>query len=189
MAIREGDALPYLRLKQKMLESDCEAVFSDGRVLPTFIYKTGGQTKFTVDLDDAFYEAAALPGFVRFTKMPVSVPISTPAVQEVDNWVAKDDPVAGSESVQIAERWNGSQLYKRNLVREQHGNLVVEKFIGVDQQNPHMRYYLCRCKCHKREVRASQADLLMSRVTSCRNEKPIPSTVSDARIRNTAGLF
>ncbi len=188
MAIREGDALPYLRLKQKMLESDCEAVFSDGRVLPAFIYKTGGQTKFTVDLDDAYYEAVALPGFVQFTKKPVSVPISTPAVQIVDKPI-KDDPIAGSKSVQIAERWNGSQLYKRNLVREQHGNLVVEKFIGVDRQNPHVRYYLCRCKCHKKEVRASQSDLLMSRVTSCQNEKPIPSTVSDGRIRNTAGSF
>jgi hypothetical protein len=184
-AVRECDALPYLRLKSAMNPSDCDAIFQNGTRSEVFLYRQ----KPVVEIDRQFYEASSYPGFVRFEKKPVAARPAVPAVQEVDNWVGKDDPVAGSESVQLAERWNGSQLYKRNLVREQHGQLIVEKFIGIDQQNPHMRYYLCRCKCHKKEVRASQVDLLMSRVTSCQNEKLIPSSVSESRIRNIAELF
>ena len=185
MGIREGDALPYLRLKQKMEPSTCNAILKNGEKVEVFIYKG----KPAIELENRFFFCDTHPDFVRYELKPVAPPIPEAAVQLPDiNW-SKDDPIAGSQSVQIAERWNGSQLYKRNLVREQHGQLTVEKFIGVDQHNPHVRYYLCRCKCHKREVRASQSDLLMSRVTSCQNEKPIPSTVSDGRIRNTAGLF
>jgi hypothetical protein len=182
--IRDCDALPYLRLKQKMRDSDCLAVLTDGRRLEVFLYND----KPAFEIDRQFYFTDSYPGFARYELKPVTAPIPEARVQLPDKPI-NDDPVAGSESVQIAERWNGSQLYKRNLVREQHGNLVVEKFIGVDQRNPQNRYYLCRCKCHKKEVRASQSDILMSRVTSCQNEKPIPSTVSEGRIRNTAGLF
>jgi len=186
MGIREGDALPYLRLKQKMNPSDCNAVLRDGSKVEVLMYKG----RPVVEIDHQFFEAAAISGFLRYEKKPTAYQIvPEPPVQLPDNWAAKDDPIAGSESVRIAERWNGSQLYKRNLVREQHGPLTIEKFIGVDQQNPYVRYYLCRCKCHNREVRASQSDILMSRVTSCKNEKPIPSTVSEGRIRNIAGLF
>jgi hypothetical protein len=184
-SVRACDALPYLRLKQKMeaSRSDCNAVLKDGSTVQVYIF----QDKPAIEVGEQFYFADTYPDFVRYEKKPLAAPIRE-TVQLPDKPI-KDEPVAGSQSVQIAERWNGSQLYKRNLVREQHGNLVVEKFIGVDQQNPHVRYYLCRCKCHNREVRASQSDILMSRVTSCQNEKPIPPTVSDGRIRNTAGLF
>ena len=37
--IREVDALPYLRLKQKMQDSDCIAILKDGRRLDVFIYQ------------------------------------------------------------------------------------------------------------------------------------------------------
>jgi len=186
MAIREGDALPYLRLKQKMEPSDCNAVLRDGSKVEVLMYKG----RPVVEIDHQFFEAAAISGFLRYEKKPTAYQIvPEPPVQLPDNWVAKDDPIAGSESVQIAERWNSKHLYARSLVRERHNQLIVEKFLGVDQQNPHMRYYLCRCKCHKKEVRASQSDILMSRVTSCQNEKPIPSTVSEGRIRSNAGLF
>jgi hypothetical protein len=40
MGYREADSWTYLRLKEKMLKSDREAIFSDGRVLPAFIYNT-----------------------------------------------------------------------------------------------------------------------------------------------------
>jgi len=184
MTIREGDALPYLRLKQKMEPSTCNAVLKNGAKVEVFMYRG----KAAIEINEQFYFADTFPEFSRYELKPVAAPPPAP-VQLVDNWVAKDDPIAGSESVQIAERWNGSQLYKRNLVREQHGQLTVEKFIGVDQRNPQNRYYLCRCKCHNKEVRASQSDILMSRVTSCQNEKPIPPGVTNDGPRTKAGLF
>jgi hypothetical protein len=82
------------------------------------------------EIDRQFYFADSYPGFARYELKPVTASIPEARVQLPD-----DDPVAGSESVQIAERWNGSQLYKRNLVGEQHGQLTVETFIGVSVWN------------------------------------------------------
>jgi hypothetical protein len=167
-----------------MMPSDCNAVLKNGQRLEVLML----QDKPVVEIESQFFHASEILGFDRYELKAVAAPIPAAPVQLSDKPI-KDDPIAGSDSVQIAERWNGSQLYKRNLVREQHANLVVEKFIGIDHRNPHMRYYLCRCKCHGKEVRASQSDILMSRVTSCQNEKPIPTTVSNERIRSDAGLF
>jgi hypothetical protein len=91
----------------------------------------------------------------------------------------------------MAERWNSAQLYRRNLERESFGVLNVEHFIGRDPQNPNMKYYRCRCGCGKKDcyVVASQADLLMQRVNSCRNKKPIPFGITNDSPKLKAGLF
>ena len=49
--IREVDALPYLRLKQKMQDSDCMAILKDGRRLDVFIY----QDKPAFQIDRQFF--------------------------------------------------------------------------------------------------------------------------------------
>jgi hypothetical protein len=144
-----------------------------------------------VEIENQFFHAVAVSGFERFERKPVSAPILEAPVQVVNEPEVKDEPIPGSESVQMAERWNSAQLYKRNLVRESFGVLNVEHFIGRDPQNPEMKYYRCKCGCGKRDcyVVASQADLLMQRVNSCRNKKPIPPGITNDSPRLKAGLF
>lgn len=187
MGIRECDVINHLRFKQTMTgPSDCNAVLKDGRRLEVLMY----QNRPVVEIENQFFHAEAVSGFDRFERKPVSAPIPKP-VQLPDTWVAKDDPILGSESVQMAERWNSSQLYKRNLVRESFGVLNVESCIGRDPQNPSMKYYRCKCTCGKKDcyVVASQSDLLMQRVNSCRNKKPTPFGITNDSPRTKAGLF
>jgi hypothetical protein len=172
MAIREGDALPYLRLKQKMLESDCEAVFSDGRVLPALIYKTGGQTKFTVELENQFFEAGTLPGFVRFTKKPVAAPIPAPAVQLVNERVIEEPVVDTSgQRLRLQLARNPDLIYKRNLLRQNFGSLEVKEYLGVGQSDTLTRYWYCLCRAHGTYIVATQAELVTEVVTCCKNAR------------------
>jgi hypothetical protein len=59
MAIREGDALPYLRLKQKMeaSRSDCFAVLRDGSKAEVYIF----QDKPAIEVGEQFYFADTHP--------------------------------------------------------------------------------------------------------------------------------
>jgi hypothetical protein len=187
MGIRECDVINHLKFKQTMTApSDCNAVLTDGRRLEVLLY----QNRPIVEIENQFFHAQEVLGFARYEKKPVAASIPEAPVQLPDKPV-KDEPIAGSESVQMAERWNSSQLYKRNLVRESFGVLNVEHFIGRDPQNPNMKYYRCKCGCGKRDcyVVASQADLLMQRVNSCRNKKPIPPGITNDSPRLKAGLF
>jgi hypothetical protein len=171
MALREADSMNHLRLKEKMLESDCEAIFSDGRVLPVFIYKTGGQTKFTVEQDDAFYEASTLPGFVRFNRKPVSAPIPEAPVQLPDTPIKDEvvDPLGQRLRAQLAR--NSDIVYKRNLIRQVFGNLEVREYLGVGERDSSTRYWSCKCKLTGKSVTATQAELVTQTVTCCKNAR------------------
>ena len=69
MSLRTCDAEPLLRLKKQMVESDHDAIFSDSRKLPVFIYQKDGQAKYMVELEGyQFFEAKTLPGFLRLQK-------------------------------------------------------------------------------------------------------------------------
>jgi hypothetical protein len=184
MAIREGDALPYLRLKQKMEPSTCNAVLKNGEKVEVLMY----QGKPAIEINDQFFFADTYPEFARFELKPVAPPLPAPAVQLVNEPV--EEPVAGSESVQMVERYNSGQLYRRNLVRENFGVLNVESCIGKDPQTS-MKYYRCKCKCGKKDcyVVASQGDLLMQRVNSHLDKKPIPPGVTNDSPHTKAGLF
>jgi len=172
MALRAPDIINHLRLKEKMAASDCEAVFSDGRVLPALIYKTGGQTKFTVELDNAFYEAVALPAFVRFTKKPVTAPIPEPNVQLVNEPTVKDDPVdISGQRLRLQLARNPDAIYKRNIIRQVFGSLEVREYLGVGQSDSTTRYWYCYCKAHGRYIVATQADLVTQTVTDCNNAR------------------
>ena len=61
----------HLRMKQQMVESDHDAVFSDARRLPIFIYqRPNAETIYTVEVGTQFFEAKLLPGFLRLEIQP-----------------------------------------------------------------------------------------------------------------------
>jgi hypothetical protein len=173
MALREADSMNHLRLKEKMLESDCQAVFSDGRVLPALIYKTGGQTKFTVELENQFFEASTLPGFVRYERKPAVVPIpEAPAVQVVNEPVIEEPVVDTSgQRLRLHLARNPDAILKRNIIRQVFGNLLVTEFLGVGERDSSTRYWSCRCKITGKYVTATQGDLTIGEVTCCNNAK------------------
>jgi hypothetical protein len=178
MALREGDAVAHLRLKQQMVESDSEAVFTDGRALPVFIYTSGGQAKHVVETGDAFYEARAVSGFVRMQKQPVApIPVPLPVVQQVDNWVEKDEPVNHNRRTQLQAQWNPNRLYRSNILREVFGSLTPVEYVGVDEHDQKVRYCRCLCKNHNREVVVSQPDLITGVVTECTDVRRVKSNI------------
>jgi hypothetical protein len=177
MALREADSINHLKLKEKMLDSDCEAVFSDGRVLPALIYKTGGQTKFTVEIENQFFEAGTLPGFVRFSKKPVAAPLPAP-VQIVNEPEVKDEPIDTSgQRLRLQLARNSSAIYRRNIIRQKFGNLIVKEYLGVGKSDSTTRYWYCQCALTGKSVTATQADLTVGEVTCCSNAKTPKETI------------
>src|SRR5258708_9674077 len=71
MSFRACDVIGHLRMKQLMVESDHDAVFSDGRRLPVFIYaRPNAETIYVSEVGANFFEAKLLPGFVRLEIQP-----------------------------------------------------------------------------------------------------------------------
>ena len=69
MGLREGDSLAYLRLREQMIDSDCNAIFQRGNTLsvePVLLY----QDKFVVEREYQFFECEGLPGFTRYELKP-----------------------------------------------------------------------------------------------------------------------
>jgi hypothetical protein len=73
MALREGDALAFLRLKSLFKPSDCNAVYSDGRVLPVLIRTVNGSQQCAVEINEQLFEAAKVSGFLKYEKIPEPV--------------------------------------------------------------------------------------------------------------------
>jgi hypothetical protein len=79
MALRTGDAWDYLRLKSTFQESDSNAIFSDGRVLPVLIRTVNGTQQCAVEINEQLFEAAKVSGFLKYEKIPEPVaPIAPP---------------------------------------------------------------------------------------------------------------
>src|ERR1700681_4765692 len=89
MAVRDCDAIGYLRLQQQMKPSDSNAVLKDGSKLEVFMFNG----RPVVEIDRNFYEASAVPGFVRFELKPVAAPSPLPELAVQDNWVDRSEPV------------------------------------------------------------------------------------------------
>jgi hypothetical protein len=94
MALREGDALGYLRLKQSLQESDSNAVIAASggyELLPVLFRTVNGKQELYVDVDDQLINPRTLPGFVRLERMPEEVAFeqaNTPTPQKPtgSNW-------------------------------------------------------------------------------------------------------
>jgi hypothetical protein len=80
VALREGDALAFLRLKELFKPSDCNALFSDGRKLPVIIRPDTGQ--LAVEFEDRLFDPQKLPGFVKFELKLDEIPSVTPPPPE-----------------------------------------------------------------------------------------------------------
>jgi hypothetical protein len=165
--IREVDALPYLRLKQKMQNSDCLAILKDGRRLDVFIY----QNKPAFQIDRQFFFADTHPEFVRFEKKPLAAPLPEP-VQLVNEPEVKDEVVDNlGQRLRAQLLRNPDVIYKRNLLRQTFGNLEVKEYLGVGQSDSLTRYWYCLCKAHGRYIVATQAELVTETVTDCNNAR------------------
>jgi len=122
MSLRACDAEPLLRLKKQMVESDHDAIFSDGRKLPVYIYQRDGQTKYMVELEEyQFFEAKTLPGFLRLQKQPDAQPpvIEAPPVESTklrgSTWAELKKSAEEREGRARAERYAGQKEQQTGL--------------------------------------------------------------------------
>jgi hypothetical protein len=176
MAIREGDALPYLRLKQKMQASpsDCNAVLKDGSTVQVYLF----QGKPAIEINEQFFFADTYQDFVRYERKPLPAPIPEAPVQEVDNWVDRSEPVDTSgQRLRMQLQRNPDVIHKRNILRQVFGNLLVKEFLGVGERDSSTRYWYCRCKLTGKYVTATQAELVCGVVTCCNNAKTPTETI------------
>jgi hypothetical protein len=67
-SLRGADAYSYAKFRSTLAESDCNAIFSDGTVLPVLI-EDGGE-KLYVEIEYRFYDPEKLPNFVRYDLRP-----------------------------------------------------------------------------------------------------------------------
>jgi hypothetical protein len=172
--IRDCDALPYLRLKQKMRDSDCLAVLTDGRRLEVFLYND----KPAFEIDRQFYFTDSYPGFARYELKPVTAPIPEARVQIVNEAVIEEPVVDTSgQRLRLQLARNSDLIYKRNILRQVFGNLLVREFLGVGERDSSTRYWNCLCKAHGRNIVATQGDLVTQTVTDCNNAKTPTETI------------
>jgi hypothetical protein len=64
MPLRSADSYAYAKFRSTLADSDCNAILSDGTVLPVLIEDQG--TKLYVEIDYRFYNPETLPNFVRY---------------------------------------------------------------------------------------------------------------------------
>lgn len=87
MALRSAEAWDFLRLKQSFQESDHNAVYQDGRVLPVLIRDIGSVQQCAVEIGEQLHEAQKVNGFLRFEKLPEPIveppPPPTPTTDEI----------------------------------------------------------------------------------------------------------
>jgi len=83
MSLREGDSWLYLKFKQTLIESDHNAVFSNGPVLPVFMRTVSGATQLFVEIEYKFFDPRQVPGFVRLEQQPDAQPqvVESPPVE------------------------------------------------------------------------------------------------------------
>ena len=64
MSLRSADAYAYASFRATLADSDCNAILSNGAVLPVLI-EDGGEKLYT-EIEYRFYDPKTLPNFVRF---------------------------------------------------------------------------------------------------------------------------
>jgi hypothetical protein len=162
MELRSGDAWDYLRLKSTFQESDSNAVYSDGKVLPVLIRDIGGVQQRAVEIGDQLFEAEKERGFLRFERIPVPIVEPPTPVQKPDTWTPPP-PIAipGAASTAQDEKWQ-PRFHKLSLTRTSRGRLFVDKCLGVDYDSKE-KIYECTCGTCRKTVQATQSDLLLER--------------------------
>jgi hypothetical protein len=136
MALRGPEAMDYLRLKQTFLPSDCNAVYSDGRVLPVLIRSIGGKTQCAVEISDQLYEPEKSAGFLRFELKPVpqvepppAPPQPTP--QEIFNERMCEARKANPGENELALRLRVSEQLSKEALAERQRNRQGQQDLTV----------------------------------------------------------
>jgi hypothetical protein len=70
MALREADVITHMRLKQQTIESDHDAIFADGSVVPVLIYETGVQSKHLVETEGRWRRSRSRSPFLTINIVP-----------------------------------------------------------------------------------------------------------------------
>jgi len=117
MALREGDALAFLRQKEQFKPSDCNALFSDGRKLPVLIRPDSGQ--LAVEIEDRLFEPQKLPNFQKFDVKPEEVPSVPPApATPTENEIFQARLKAAREANPSADGWLLERDVRAQMFRE-----------------------------------------------------------------------
>jgi len=105
-----------------MVESDHDAIFSDSRKLPVFIYQKDGQAKYMVELEGyQFFEAKTLPGFLRLQKqLDAQPPVVEPPPAEStkitgSTWAEQKADAQMRSRKAIAERYEANKAQQTGL--------------------------------------------------------------------------
>ncbi len=120
MSLREGDSLPYLRFKQNLADTDCNAVFANGAILPVLI-RAGGSQLFVELPDYTFQDPGKLPGFVRFEHKPDVQPRveETPPVESTkvtgSTWAEQKANAEKQARQALAERYEANKAQQTGL--------------------------------------------------------------------------
>ena len=118
--LREGDSLPYLRFKQNLADTDCNAVFSNGTILPVLI-RNGGSQLFVELPDYTFNDPEKLPGFARFEHKPDAQPRveETPPVESTKitgrTWAEQKANAEKQARQSLAERYEANKAQQTGL--------------------------------------------------------------------------
>jgi len=108
-----------------MVESDHDAVFSDGRRLPVFIYtRPSGETQYVSEVGANFYEAKLLPGFLRLEIQPEVKAQHEAEAAEAEALAAQAKPKDYAELVQRSQELTAQAHGERYASRMEQQGLV-----------------------------------------------------------------
>jgi hypothetical protein len=126
--LKPADAWDHLRLKEKLIESDHVAVFSDGRRLPIYIYEPKGRPRqLLVEIDQQFGPPEAAKGYVRREKIHPEAPVAV-----INPPVVPDNRIKGSTWHEM--KVNAEKKAKENLAAIQAGNRSQNSWITQNRR-------------------------------------------------------
>jgi hypothetical protein len=112
MALRACDepVMKYLRIKKHAVESDHRALIGS-ELHRVFIYEAGGTRQLLVDLDENWFVADTVPGFVRFERIPEETPLVEKPVSS--------EPAKLAGSTWAETRQNAEEQARQTLTEQQ----------------------------------------------------------------------
>jgi hypothetical protein len=120
MSLRPADAYSYAKFRSTLAESDCNAILSNGTVLPVLI-EDGGD-KLYVEIEYRFYDPTTLSNFVRFELRP-----EERAKQEAEK--------AAAEATEKANKLPGSNWFEtRRAVEALNRQGLADRYEQNKQQ-------------------------------------------------------
>ena len=133
--LRESDALAYLRLKSRFQESDHNAVYADGRVLPVLFRTVNGVQQCVVEIGDQLFEAAKVSGFQRFEKIAEPVAPAPPPLeltpQEIFNERMREAREANLGANELSLRLRVSEQLAKEALAERQQNRQGQQDLAV----------------------------------------------------------